>query len=381
MDSPTKYSTQNSYNKGISSHACNKCGLTKTDKDKFLSCDFCNRTYHLDCQKVSVQTYEYLHSKDNTDLLWMCSMCKSNTDNDMSHRNLNGDELITSIQRVIMEQTAKIDSKLTEHNQRVEQKIGTELIKIKSDLRSKCDKTAVDTLIKELEMKQNCELKRLESAVTNRFQRMTSCIEKITKRLESVDQAIAYYGNTHMEDKQYIVSRTQDQMKEGKADNRTTSRTFSEVAERRKKRKNLILFGVPESTKKFSWEKESDDMNKVQSIIKEELNLSVNIQTASRVGEKSPRPLILCIPDDRIRSQILLKAKFLCHGVDPMRKKIFIRPDMTKLQRIENNNLVSSMMTLNKREAKKGTDVQWMIKRGLVKQPRMSVQANKTYSD
>ena len=73
----------------------------------------------------------------------------------MSHRHSNRDELITSIKRVITEQTARIDSKLTEHNQKVQQKIGTELMKIKNDLRLKCDTTVVDTLIKELEKKQN----------------------------------------------------------------------------------------------------------------------------------------------------------------------------------------------------------------------------------
>jgi len=137
----------------MESHPCNKCGITIINKDKFMKCDSCNRSYHLECENVSVHKYEYLHSKDNIDLLWICSLCRSN--NEVSHRHSNRDELITSIKRVITEQTARIDSKLTEHNQKVQQKIGTELMKIKNDLRLKCDTTVVDTLIKELEKKQN----------------------------------------------------------------------------------------------------------------------------------------------------------------------------------------------------------------------------------
>ena len=194
-------------------------------------------------------------------------------------------------------------------------------------------------------------------------------MEIITKKLESADQTIANDGtcNRHMEDKEnYTIYRAQDYMKDNNTENSIPGRTLWELAERSKKRKNLILFGLPESTKKLSWEKEADDMKAVQSLIKEELKLSVEHQTASRIGIQSPRPLILCIVNDQARSDILQKTKYLHHSKDPIRKKIYIRPDMTKLQRMENNKLVSSMMALNREEVKLGTNVQWMIKRGRV---------------
>lgn len=99
----------------------------------------------------------------------------------------------------------------------------------------------------------------------------------------------------------------------------------SDLPEREKRKRNVAITGfLPVPGK--------PDTTAVQNLCESEFSIKPTITTAKRVGKKTPQTLIITIPDNAERSQVLRGAASLRKPKNPAHSKVFISPDMTNLE-------------------------------------------------
>ena len=119
--------------------------------------------------------------------------------------------------------------------------------------------------------------------------------------------------------------------------------TFQHEKDEQSKRKcNLAVVNMPESTATESVERVKDDSDLFSEIVKEELKLNVKVEKAIRVGkrnENKPRILIATLKDEDTKWEILKASKALRNSENDVAKNIYINKDMTQKEREKNRAL------------------------------------------
>lgn len=110
--------------------------------------------------------------------------------------------------------------------------------------------------------------------------------------------------------------------------------TIEEASQRHIRRKNLIVAGLPEYTDGSPKERSERDMTAIKAIATELGTMDLQPSGATRIGRiNPPRPRLLRFKCSTFESKIsvLKRSKNLRHS--PNFKTVFIKPDLTKLQR------------------------------------------------
>ena len=80
---------------------CPVCHDRVQDEDEALTCDICSNWYHVDCQNVPTQVYQYFVGNDaSSQLHWYCKACNVGAANLMHMLNNSRDKLEKQIQDV-----------------------------------------------------------------------------------------------------------------------------------------------------------------------------------------------------------------------------------------------------------------------------------------
>ena len=120
---------------------------------------------------------------------------------------------------------------------------------------------------------------------------------------------------------------------------------INETIDREKRAKNVVIYGVPESKQE---KKEEEDKSKVENIFKEiEVNSS-NIKFIKRLKsreETKPGPILVGLNDTSERNPVLVAARKLRNKSEM--KNIYVSPDMTEAQRLEDYQLRKKRNELN----------------------------------
>ena len=116
----------------------------------------------------------------------------------------------------------------------------------------------------------------------------------------------------------------------------------SEKEEQSKRKCNLAIVNVPESTSTESAERIKEDIDLLTDIIKQELHLNVRVEKAIRVGKKKddqPRVMIVTLKDEESKWEVLKESKALRESENEITKNMYINKDMTRQER-ERNRLL-----------------------------------------
>ena len=113
---------------------------------------------------------------------------------------------------------------------------------------------------------------------------------------------------------------------------------------------NLMISGIPENLNK------QDDLIKFTQIIKDEMDIIAEIESAERIPRKTesekPKLLRVVFKDMKMRKAVLSKATTLRQSQnEDVKTNVFIRPELTKRQLEESKNLTTQLRA--KREANK----------------------------
>ena len=68
--------TEIELNPGPSSFPCGSCGLEVLDEDAAVSCDNCEYWFHIQCEDISLETYESYQATD-VSFTWVCLKCEN----------------------------------------------------------------------------------------------------------------------------------------------------------------------------------------------------------------------------------------------------------------------------------------------------------------
>lgn len=132
------------------------------------------------------------------------------------------------------------------------------------------------------------------------------------------------------------------------------SSCMSEEKEKQRRRLNLIVHNLAESSSTEGQQRKLDDINKVANILTNTLEVSAKVTNAVRLGKKvdttdKARLLKVTIETEKEKASILRNAFKLRNKELPEHlKKIFITPDMTPKERKENKLLRAKLSEVNK---------------------------------
>ena len=114
-----------------------------------------------------------------------------------------------------------------------------------------------------------------------------------------------------------------------------------EYLNRERRKMNLVVYGLPESSATSSSERHLADSNNFVGLVDSEFKISnLEISKCFRLGKPKndkPRPLLVMLTDISAKRQILRNAKLLRNSNS--HKRVFISPDLTQQEREANKKL------------------------------------------
>lgn len=113
-----------------------------------------------------------------------------------------------------------------------------------------------------------------------------------------------------------------------------TNAAINELNEREKRKKNVIIYGVPESTKEILSEKKAEDEQQIKNVFEFIGKSEVKPVYSRRLRSKDmskPGPILVELAESSLRNPILLAAKKLRSSDN--HKSIYISPDLTEAER------------------------------------------------
>ena len=121
-----------------------------------------------------------------------------------------------------------------------------------------------------------------------------------------------------------------------------TSFTLSildELADRDRRKKNIIAYNLPESAPNSKGDSEA-----FAALCSSVCNCACTVTKSVRLGKKlanKPRPLLLCLENEQDKLMLLSRSYLLRHN--DSYKNVFIAPDRTKFEREKHRKLVSEL--------------------------------------
>ena len=176
---------------------------------------------------------------------------------------------------------------------------------------------------------------------------------RITARLGELDKKCVELrlGMTSVQGEQVTASRERKEMRaetdklEKRVDSNTNnvkSSTMAEVNHREEKRRNVVVFGIPEAESAVAADRIQHDKNKFAELI-EKIGVSRDVadstQRIVRLGKAGaalgrPRPMLAMLRSEADKESVLDKSRVLrtTDGIN-------IKPDLTEMQRGEDKKL------------------------------------------
>lgn len=287
-----------------------ECGTCKKEVIDFgVECEICDTWFHSKCEGISVSAYEAM--QENKALHWYCAGCSSGVvktwrklkdKQDQLEREVNN--LKEEVKNVRME-TGKIG--------RLEEDFAKEKIRANK----------LDVRVRVLEEK-DAKLKGEQTQV-----------QIVHKEVEDLKKSFAQIMEEQKEEAK------SDGGKRSRYSEREMQGKMIEMMEREKRRSNLIIMGIKECGNT------QEEKDIVEEILKELIvEADVKYEIVGRVGRNmeqqdmdsngKARPLRVSFVEVRDRKRLLERAKNL---KNTGHKKIFLVPDMTRMQQEEDKKL------------------------------------------
>ena len=122
-----------------------------------------------------------------------------------------------------------------------------------------------------------------------------------------------------------------------------------EAEEVRKRRSNIVVFGVPESTESDYDRRRAEDEDHLQNIFHEIKCDSTTVNRVIRMGKRpvqendKPRPMLVTMASEGQKDQVLVRSKNLKRSGREGMDKVFIFQDLTPRQRDKRKKLVQEL--------------------------------------
>jgi len=138
------------------------------------------------------------------------------------------------------------------------------------------------------------------------------------------------------------------------------SAAINEANDREKRKDKVVIFGLAESKNLVEAERLREDLSKVEKMVSE-MGSTASVKFVKRLRSKSnkPGPVLVGLSDAADRNPLLLKAKKLRELGEY--KSVYVCPDLTEAQRLEDQELRKRRDELNKNR-KEGDPFRYAIR-------------------
>ena len=192
--------------------------------------------------------------------------------------------------------------------------------------------------------------KSINTTLSNRFNNLSDQVDKLSSRILEIQQEISKETTTYSNPDDQGLSEIADNAPQFKL-SKAFSSMLSEEKEKDKRKLNLILHNIPESTNSISDVRKQDDTDTAAAIFNQHLGIPTSVTNATRLGKKGPKPKILrvTVSSERDKAIILrncMKVRSITEA--DYLKNFFITPDMTPMEREQNKALCSRLREMNR---------------------------------
>lgn len=303
---------------------CGFCAEMVTNQHKGVKCDGCKLWIHTKCGKISKRLYQTLEEED--DQLWFCKECKPKIINISEEARILRNE-----NRILSEEVREREEQIRWLKQKIQGSGRDRDNGEEGDNREEIVRKAVTEVLARLDNRGVKQGERAET-VPGRYR------EPRESRQPRLDQ------------------------RQGSGEKEPTRGEAMQGEEHRKK--NLIMFNLPESKKDDHSERKTEDLVRCEEVIKESVGVQdLYIEEVFRLGRFEPgktRGLLIKLKDQRTKWAVIGKSKRLKDSSNEMRKNIIIVPDLTREEQVENKKLREELREKREQGGK------WIIKRGKV---------------
>jgi len=313
--------------------SCSACGIVIGDEVKALQCDRCqsNDSWKcIDCVNLPSDVYDHLLSNDNCSLKWFCDHCDVPNSTGTGHQNASD---------------SKIDSLLF-----LVEKLLDKLTGLETKLNDKCDVQEVSKIeirLKEAEehsSQQGRDFEKRIAAIEGKLS--NSCDHVIGGACSTVNGA----GNEGM-----IKLAVQEEI----------NKQVVEVKDIESRKKNVIIYRVPEKKSKSVLERKEHDAEFVKDLLDGVFNMDVqngDIDRMYRLGqwtEDKSRPLLIGFKQYEHKEQIMSNLwKFKENSVTKF-QGISVSHDLHPAERLEIKNMVEDAKKKHLEEEADDTENYW----------------------
>ena len=327
--SKTKTSKQT---KEINKATCQKCNKECVEKpavfeETSIDCDICQQWYHVTCAEMCKGKHDAI---SDFKLKWYCKHC------DMGAASLYEMCVIIRSQQIDLKREV---SGLAERVMKCEVSDAATIQRISVCEQSTSDLTTKVGNLKDsvlTDVKAHLLVNSADNPLTTMKQEIISEIKADITKGKHIEPTSPWKTNAGPTPQFKEILRQQ----------------VREEKEMEAIRENLVISGIIET-------QETSDIEKVSTLLREELEMEVQIDHAERCGklregQDKPRLLKIRISNSESRRKILQKAKNLRQAEsDYIKNNIYIRPDQTRKQQEDSKNLRDELRARKLQEPEK----------------------------
>ena len=266
------------------------CCITCKDPigDNALECIWCEQYQHSSCAKISADQYSAL-SNISSNIVFFCSTCLFKLPNALLvYDNIN--ETCSSVENSI---------------------------------------------------------KSVETTLSNRFNGLADQVKDLSTKILELKGDVS--KSSFSEDRAMSASAGSTTPQHSNL-SKTFSSVLNEEREKDKRKLNLILHNVPESTNPNSDVRKRDDTDTAVTIFNQHLGIPTSVSNATRLGKKGTKARLLrvTVSTERDKATILRNSTKVrsMNGIEYL-KKLYITPDLTLMEREQNKALRSRLNEMN----------------------------------
>ena len=296
--------------------SCSACGIVISDDVKALQCDKCqsNDSWKcIDCVELSSDVYDHLLSNANCSLKWFCDKC------DITNSTGSGHQATSD---------TKIDSLLS-----LVEKLLEKLTGLETKLNEKCDMHEVNKMENRLKEVEDFSVQQGRD-----FEKRISAIEG--KLFNSLDSASGGTGST------VTVSGASNEGMIKLAVQEEINKKVVEVKDIENRKKNVIVYRVPEKKSKSILERRGHDAEFVKDLLDGVFNIDIqdgDIEKMYRLGqwtEDKDRPMLIGFKQYEHKEQVMSNLWKFKENSIPKFQGVSISHDLHPAERLEIKNMV-----------------------------------------
>jgi len=201
----------------------------------------------------------------------------------------------------------------------------------------------------------------VKSPMDNKINEITAMLEKILEKFDRIENRLAAKADSTVvadlevrlraiEERLSAPIAAASEVRTEEAPNKGDSRAeivemnLGEMHDRERRKNNIIVYNIRESTSECTDERKLHDMAEVTELVSSEMNISTVLSDPVRLGPKLenmkwPRPLRVTVDSESSKWKILKESKNLTGSRKESFRTIYIKRDMTRLERDHDREL------------------------------------------